>query len=86
MDDIYARDDPKASQKILGALHPRLSGLTAIILGEGLNGICSTLHQSMGTLGLAAITSVDAVAVLLILCFLWLLYFDGKWVLALHLP
>lgn len=60
------------------ALLLRLSALTAIIMGEGLNGICVTLHQALGSLGRTPRTLANTIAVMLTLYFLWLLYFDGK--------
>lgn len=59
-------------------MEPRFRSLTAIILGEGLNGICSTLHQSLSPPGLDPVSIANAIATLVILCSIWLLYFDGK--------
>lgn len=73
----FERDPAVDSQKRKKMI-PRYRSLTAIILGEGLNGICSTLHQSLGTLGLNAVTIANAIAMLVIICSIWLLYFDGK--------
>lgn len=55
----------------------RLNTLTVIMMGKGLNGVCSTLHQSLGSFGLTANMVGNAIGVLFILYALWLLYFDG---------
>lgn len=62
---------------------PRLRSLTAIILGEGLNGIWSTLHGAFGGIGQTAAVFGQPIAILFILYSLWILYFDGKRVLKL---
>ncbi|KAG8975712.1 hypothetical protein FRC05_005230 [Tulasnella sp. 425] len=69
-------EDPDKVLKNQGALSPRLSTLTVIILGEGLNGICSTLRHSINSLGLTPMMVGEALSVLLVLYFVWLLYFD----------
>lgn len=70
-------EDSNDELKREGSIAPRLSTLTVIILGEGLNGICSTLRMSLGKVGLASSTMGDGVALAFILYFFWLLYFDG---------
>ncbi|KAG8940004.1 hypothetical protein FRC04_005689 [Tulasnella sp. 424] len=70
-------EDPDKVLKNQGAVSPRLSTLTVIILGEGLNGICSTLRHSINSLGLTPKMVAQALSVLLVLYFVWLLYFDG---------
>ncbi|KAG9029106.1 hypothetical protein FS837_003639 [Tulasnella sp. UAMH 9824] len=45
--------------------------------GEGLNAICATLRNSINSLGLTPRMVSEAVSMLLILYFVWLLYFDG---------
>ncbi|KAG8940005.1 hypothetical protein FRC04_005690 [Tulasnella sp. 424] len=71
---------PEEGEKVLKNQSPlsnRLSNLTVIILGEGLNGICGTLRHSITSLGLSTTMGFEAFAVLLTLFFVWLLYFDG---------
>lgn len=75
--DILTPKEDEKALKSEATVQPRLSNLTVIILGEGLNGICSTLRVTLGTLGLASSTIGDGVALAFILYFIWLLYFDG---------
>ncbi|KAG8962063.1 hypothetical protein FRC05_005532 [Tulasnella sp. 425] len=46
-------------------------------MGEGLNGICATLQHTVKSLGLTHSTVAQAIAILMVLYFMWLLYFDG---------
>lgn len=72
-------DAPKLLQNY-GATLPRIESLTAIILGEGLNSICSTLHLLLGDFDVPTPrTMANLTAVLLTLSCIWLLYFDGKY-------
>ncbi|KAG8940000.1 hypothetical protein FRC04_005685 [Tulasnella sp. 424] len=71
---------PEDGHRVLkneGAMAPRLSSLTVIILGEGLNAICGTLSNSMNALGLHKTMVGQSLTMLIILYFIWLLYFDG---------
>ncbi|KAG8973238.1 hypothetical protein FRC05_008952 [Tulasnella sp. 425] len=77
---LAAAKTPEDGDKVLknqGDLSPRLSTLTVIILGEGLNGICSTFRHSINSLGLTPKMAAEALSVLLVLYFIWLVYFDG---------
>lgn len=78
--DSYKPDEPEGSLKIEYDILPRLGSLTVVILGEGVNGICSTFHTTFGApIGrLDPLTFVEALSIAFILYFLWLLYFDGK--------
>ncbi|KAG8973239.1 hypothetical protein FRC05_008953 [Tulasnella sp. 425] len=75
--DAATLEDGKKGLKNQGDLSPRLSTLTVIIIGEGLNGICSTFRHSINSLGLTPKTAAQASLVLLTLSFVWLLYFDA---------
>ncbi|KAG8938796.1 hypothetical protein FRC04_007525 [Tulasnella sp. 424] len=71
---------PEDEHRVLkseGAMAPRLTSLTVIILGEGLNAICGTLSSGMNSLGLTKTMVGQSLTMLLILYFIWLLYFDG---------
>lgn len=74
----YDLGDSIGSLEPRGTIGVRLRALTAIILGEGLNGICSTLHQSFDSLSLTPQIIANAIGLLFISFFLWLLYFDGE--------
>ncbi|KIO30449.1 hypothetical protein M407DRAFT_154030 [Tulasnella calospora MUT 4182] len=70
-------EDDETILKSKATMAPRLSTLTVIILGEGLNGICGTLRHSINSLGLTPTMVGEVIAILLVLYFIWLLYFDG---------
>jgi len=72
----YAPDEAEVLRRE-GNIGPRLSTLTVIILGEGLNGICDTLRHSVNSIGLTTQTLVVAISLAFILYFIWLIYFDG---------
>ncbi|KAG9019443.1 hypothetical protein FRB90_002266 [Tulasnella sp. 427] len=73
----FTPEDGNMTLKSSGAMAPRLSTLTVIIMGEGLNAICATLRNSINSLGLTPRTVSESITMLLILYFVWLLYFDG---------
>lgn len=76
----------------------RLSSLTSIILGEGLNSLAGTLVLSASAIGFDAKTGGVAASATVVITFAFLLYFDGfkrrtpatrhrsKWNVALHFP
>ncbi|KAG9042156.1 hypothetical protein FS837_011231 [Tulasnella sp. UAMH 9824] len=70
-------EDDETILKSKATMAPRLSTLTVIIMGEGLNGICGTLRHSINSLGLTPTMVGEVIAILLVLYFIWLLYFDG---------
>ncbi|KIO30430.1 hypothetical protein M407DRAFT_20494 [Tulasnella calospora MUT 4182] len=82
---LAAAFTPEDGQNVLkrrGRMAPRLATLTVIIMGkyglrEGLNRICGTLRHSINALGLTGTMILEAISVLIVLYFLWLLYFDG---------
>ncbi|KAG9043733.1 hypothetical protein FS837_009200 [Tulasnella sp. UAMH 9824] len=74
---ILTPEDENLRLESRGKMAPRLSSLTVIIMGEGLNGICSTLRNIISSLGLTIRIVSEAVTMLLVLYFIWLLYFDG---------
>ncbi|KZW03427.1 hypothetical protein EXIGLDRAFT_828360 [Exidia glandulosa HHB12029] len=55
----------------------RLSGLTTIILGEGLNGVAGVLVQAASAIGFNTIVGGVAASAELAILFAFLLYFDG---------
>ncbi|KAG8940002.1 hypothetical protein FRC04_005687 [Tulasnella sp. 424] len=73
----FTPEDEAEVLKSKSTLTPRLSTLTVIILGEGLNGICGTLRNNINSLGLTPRMIAEALSTLLVLYFVWLLYFDG---------
>ncbi|KAG8935217.1 hypothetical protein FRC01_005473 [Tulasnella sp. 417] len=73
----FTPEDGNLTLKSTSAMAPRLSTLTVIIMGEGLNAICATLRNSINSLGLTPRMVSESVTMLLILYFVWLLYFDG---------
>lgn len=76
---MYSATGAEGALKINGDIVPRLGSLTAIILGEGLNGICATLQKSLRTpLGnLDYLNLINSISMALVMYFIWLLYFDG---------
>ncbi|KIO30444.1 hypothetical protein M407DRAFT_20504 [Tulasnella calospora MUT 4182] len=48
----FTPDDDENVLKSKSTLTPRLSTLTVIIMGEGLNGMCGTLRNNINSLGL----------------------------------
>ncbi|KAG9019442.1 hypothetical protein FRB90_002265 [Tulasnella sp. 427] len=70
-------EDEEGVLRSKSTLPPRMSTLTVIILGEGLNGICDTLRNSINSLGMTKTMTGEMIAMLLVLYFMWLLYFDG---------
>ncbi|KIO30446.1 hypothetical protein M407DRAFT_20506 [Tulasnella calospora MUT 4182] len=73
----FTPEDDKNVLKSKSTLTPRLSTLTVIIMGEGLNGMCGNLRNSINSLGLTPKMVTEALSMLLVLYFVWLLYFDG---------
>ncbi|KAG8935213.1 hypothetical protein FRC01_005469 [Tulasnella sp. 417] len=74
---IFIPDDDPSILKHSGTMAPRLSSLTVIIMGEGLNRICGTLRHSINSLGLTAPMIMQALSMMLVLYLTWLLYFDA---------
>lgn len=73
----FTPEDEAEVLKSKSTLTHRLSALTVIILGEGLNGICGTLRNNVNSLGLTPRMIAESTSMLLVLYFVWLLYFDG---------
>ncbi|KAG8929898.1 hypothetical protein FRC02_004906 [Tulasnella sp. 418] len=73
----FTPDDHKDQLRGHGSITERLSTLTVIVMGEGLNGLCSTLRHSVNALGVGAQTVIQLCSVAIILYLYWLLYFDG---------
>ncbi|KIO30437.1 hypothetical protein M407DRAFT_20499 [Tulasnella calospora MUT 4182] len=73
----FTPEDENLALKSTSAMAPRLSTLTVIIMGEGLNAICATLRNTISSLGLTPRMISESATMLLILYFVWLIYFDG---------
>ncbi|KAG8927225.1 hypothetical protein FRC02_008358 [Tulasnella sp. 418] len=73
----FTPDDSKDQLRGHGSITERLSTLTVIVMGEGLNGLCNTLKLSVNALGFGTKTIYQIGAIAIILYFFWLLYFDG---------
>ncbi|KAG9019437.1 hypothetical protein FRB90_002260 [Tulasnella sp. 427] len=70
-------EDDEGALRSKSTLPRRMSTLTVIILGEGLNGICDALRNSINSLAMTKTMIGEMIAMLLVLYFMWLLYFDG---------
>ncbi|KAG8938797.1 hypothetical protein FRC04_007526, partial [Tulasnella sp. 424] len=58
----FTPEDEAEVLKRKSTLTPRLSALTVIILGEGLNGICGTLRNNVNSLGLTPRMIAEAIS------------------------
>ncbi|KAG8959655.1 hypothetical protein FRC05_007599 [Tulasnella sp. 425] len=63
----FTPEDEAEVLKRKSTLTPRLSALTVIILGEGLNGICGTLRNNVNSLGLTPRMIAEAISLILLL-------------------
>ncbi|KAG8945850.1 hypothetical protein FRC03_001624 [Tulasnella sp. 419] len=73
----FTPDDSKEKLRGHGSITERLSTLTVIVMGEGLNGLSSTLRHSVNAPGFGTKTVVQIASVAIILYMFWLLYFEG---------